>query len=249
MKISFLGTNGWYDSPTGNTICILLTTSEYHIVFDAGYGLSKLDEYIRRGDERPVFLFLSHFHMDHIAGFHTLAKFRFARGLDLCIPRGGRPFLDTLLNQPFTVPLAELPYSVRVRELPDDQADLPFSVEARPLRHASFTLGFRLQLEGKTVTYCPDTGYCANAVELSRSADLLIAECAYRSGRSNEAWPHLNPESAAQIAKESGAHRLVLVHFDALQYPTLADRERAAEAARVIFPETVASTDGMEVIV
>ena len=107
------------------------------------------------------------------------------------------------------------------------------------------TLGFRIETEGRIVTYCADTGYCENAVTLARDADLLIAECAYASGCANEAWPHLNPETAARIAREAKAKRLILVHFDAEQYPTIEDREAAAMAAQVLFPQTVAAVDGM----
>jgi ribonuclease BN (tRNA processing enzyme) len=36
MKIIFLGTNGWYDTKTGNTVSILIVTKEHNIVLDAG---------------------------------------------------------------------------------------------------------------------------------------------------------------------------------------------------------------------
>ena len=249
MKVIFLGTNGWYDTETGNTICILLKTDSYDIIFDAGYGLAKLDRYRDESDGRPAFLFLSHFHLDHIAGLHTLAKFRLTGGLTIGGPAGTRKILDTFVNQPFTLPLNDLPYPVQVLELPEELSRLPFKAEAKPLRHASLTLGFRIEIEGKVMTYCADTGYCANAVDLSRSADLLMAECAYVSGLKNEAWPHLNPETAAQIATEAKAKRLALVHFDAEQYPDLEGRKRAATAAQAIFPQTLAATDGMEVVI
>jgi ribonuclease BN (tRNA processing enzyme) len=247
LKIIFLGTNGWYDTATGNTISVYVKTPGYHLIFDAGYGFAKLDRYLGKGDQRPACLFLSHFHLDHVAGLHTLAKLRLPGGLTICGPTGARGILDTLVNQPFTMPLAELPYPVRVVELPEETSLLPFKAMAKPLRHASLTLGFRIEMEGKVVTYCADTGYCENAVELSRSADLLVAECAYASGREDEEWPHLNPETAARIALEAKAKRLVLIHFDAAQYPSLADREVAVTAAKHIFPKTMAALDDMEV--
>jgi len=47
MQVIFLGTNGWYDSPTGNTICTLINSDKYHIILDAGNGLYKADRYIK----------------------------------------------------------------------------------------------------------------------------------------------------------------------------------------------------------
>ena len=43
MDIIFLGTNGWYDSPTGSTICTLISSEHYHILLDAGNGIYKAD--------------------------------------------------------------------------------------------------------------------------------------------------------------------------------------------------------------
>ena len=46
MKATFLGTNGWYDTTTGNTVCILIETEKYDMVLDAGNGIHKLDSYV-----------------------------------------------------------------------------------------------------------------------------------------------------------------------------------------------------------
>jgi ribonuclease BN (tRNA processing enzyme) len=240
-----LGTNGWYDTPTGNTVCTLISSQEYHVIFDAGYGLYKADRYIEDLDDRPVYLFLSHFHVDHIAGLHTLNKFRFPGGLVIGGPEGSRDILKIFLNNPFTAPLQDLPYKAGTIELPSEQDQVPFPVTVKPLRHTALTLGYRIVLDGRTITYCPDTGYCANAVELSAEADLLIAECAYKSGQFNEAWPHLNPETAARIAKEARARKMALIHFDARTHPTLEDRADSENAAKRIFPDTFATIDDM----
>lgn len=246
MKAIFLGTNGWYDTETGNTICTLIRNKRYDILLDAGNGLHRADRYL--DGLKPTFLFLSHFHIDHIEGLHILAKFRFAEGLVICGPEGCRAILGVFINQPFTVPLADLPYPIRIMEMPESAASLPFPVEARPLRHSSLTLGYRITIDGRIITYCPDTGYCENAVILARDADLLITECAYKSDQFFEGWPHLNPETAARIARESGAKRLVLTHFDAAVYQSLPERKEAEAVAAGIFPATAAGTDGLEVI-
>ena len=75
---------------------------------DAGNGLYKADRYIK--DDLPVFLFLSHFHLDHIEGLHVLSKFHF-KSLIIFGQKGTKQVLSTIINEPFTVPL--------------EQADLP----------------------------------------------------------------------------------------------------------------------------
>lgn len=107
-------------------------------------------------------------------------------------------------------------------------------------------MGYKLELDGKIISYCPDTGICDNAKILARNADLLITECALRSGEHNIEWQHLNPEDAAQIAKEANAGKLALVHFDANRYYSISLR-KAWEKASEIFGNTAAATDGMQV--
>ena len=79
MQVTFLGTNGWFDTAAGNTVSVLVQSEEYDIIFDAGNGIAKADRYITQ--KKPVYLFISHLHIDHIAGLHTLVKFRLKKGL------------------------------------------------------------------------------------------------------------------------------------------------------------------------
>ncbi|MEI6479112.1 MAG: MBL fold metallo-hydrolase, partial [bacterium] len=74
-KVTFLGNVGWYDMLCGNTICTQIETKKAYIILDAGNGIHKATRYIKIN--LPVYLFLSHFHIDHIEGLHTLAKFKF----------------------------------------------------------------------------------------------------------------------------------------------------------------------------
>ncbi|MFH1081360.1 MAG: MBL fold metallo-hydrolase [Pseudomonadota bacterium] len=247
MKVIFLGTNGWYDTPTGNTICTLIRAERHDIILDAGIGFYKINHYIPVGDEKPATLLLSHFHLDHIYGLHMLVKGRFPHGLTLCGPAGTRQIIDVIVNSPFTVSLERLPFTTTIYEVPEDNGRLSFSLDAKPLLHSGVTLGYRIHIDGKTIAYCPDTGYCENAVALSLNADLLIIECAYKSGETDESWPHLNPETAARIAVEAGARKLVLTHFTAGTYLTLAERKVSEGVAQMIFPDTLAAMDGATV--
>ena len=243
MQVVFLGTNGWYDTDTGNTICILIKSDNYHIILDAGNGLYKIDNYCKK--KKLAYLFLSHFHLDHIIGLHILNRIKCFQELHIFGPKGTKNILNKFINSPFTMPISQLPFPVEIYELPKDQKKVPFHVNSKPLLHSSLTLGFRLELNEKVISYCPDTGYCENAVELPRNADLLIAECAYKSGQKSSKWPHLNPETAAKIAKESDAKRLALVHFDAYLFNTLDDRKEAEKKAQEIFKNTFASSDDL----
>ena len=243
MKVVFLGTNGWYDSPAGNTVCILIETERSIILLDAGSGLHKADRFIT-GD-KPVHLFLSHLHLDHIIGLHLLNKFDIPEGLTIYLRKGDRTHLDTIIAPPYSLPFSALPYPVNIVEVEDGEIGFDgYSVSTALMKHSVPTIGFRFSIDGKTITYCPDTGYCNNAVRLAESADLLIAECAFRPSEESELWPHLNPETAASLARDAGAKQLALVHFDAWRYPDIESRMVSSRKAMVIFGDTVAAKDG-----
>ena len=75
MKITALGTNGWFDTATGSTNCTLIQTSDYSVVLDAGYGIAKIKTIV--DFTKPVFIFLTHLHLDHVIGLHVLDAFEF----------------------------------------------------------------------------------------------------------------------------------------------------------------------------
>jgi len=245
MRITFLGTNGWYDTDTGNTTCVLVETDSCYVVLDAGNGIYKLDRYVK--DYRPIYLLLSHLHLDHVCGLHILNKFNFSQGINVCINEGDRKHLEALINIPYTLPFNRLPYPVKVLEIPKESGSLPFPLECKFLKHSVPTLGFRISIEDKVIAYCPDTGYCEEALALARDSDLLIAECSYLPGEEHDCWPHLNPEMAAKLALKAGVKRLALVHFDASRYVTFEDRGKAEAEAEKIFPAMFAAKDGEEI--
>lgn len=243
MKVTFLGTNGWYDSATGNTVSVLIETKDYDIILDAGNGIAKADRIITQ--QKPVYLFLSHLHIDHIAGLHTLCKFRLKKGLAVFTQAGTKEALERFVNEPYTVPFGILLYPCDVRELSPGTHDLPFRVTCLPLVHPVPCFGYRLEVDDRVIAYCTDTGICDNAVTLGRDADLLITECGLKPGVRYPDWPHLNPEDATEIARRAGAKRLVLTHFGAEIYRTLAERSAVETEYRKIFPGLVAATDDL----
>lgn len=244
MKIHFLGTNGWYDTGTGNTVCVLAETKKRYIIFDAGSGLPKVDKYIK--SNKPVVLLLSHYHIDHVAGLHALAKFNFQQGMDIYGPPGLKTFFRRVINKPYTIPITRLKFKVRLHEI-SSQGPLPSGITCKPLKHSDTCYGYRVLADGKTLAYCTDTGLCGNILLLARGADLFISECSLRSGQNNPDWPHLNPESAAGVALKAGAKKLALIHFDASLYLNFGQRAKAARQSKKIFKNSFVTRDNLEI--
>jgi ribonuclease BN (tRNA processing enzyme) len=243
MKITFLGTNGWYSSPTGDTPCILIESEDQYIVLDAGNGIYKLDRFITT--DKPVSLFISHFHLDHTSGLHILPKFTFKQGIDVYVGKGRSEDFNTLVNPPFTVGYLPMPENIvnlrteiRLHELPEDGQSIPFTVKAIKQQHAYIDHGFRFQLEEKTIAYTGDCGFTDASKELAKNVDLLICECSNKKTKEPDIWGHFDPIQAGTLAKESGAKQLVLTHFGAHIYTTLEDRKWAEEEARKALQKT-----------
>jgi ribonuclease BN (tRNA processing enzyme) len=245
MKVTFLGTNGWYDTLTGNTCSVLVQTGEYNIIFDAGNGFAKADRYIHQ--EKPTFLFISHYHIDHIAGLHTLVKFRFSHPLHICGQPGIPAVLRSLVREPFTVPFDQLPFPVEFIELSEGRHLVPFPVECRALVHPVSCFGYAITIDDKKIVFCTDTGPCNNAVHLSRNANLLITECGLKPGEKSPEWPHLNPEDAIRIAQEAQAKRLALIHFGPHNYTTLEERFEIQRTYERKCPGLLAATDDLTI--
>lgn len=245
MKIIFLGTNGWFSTETGNTACVVCETDDYYAVFDAGDGIAKLDKYVTSG--KPIYLFLSHFHLDHIIGLHTLNKFKFEQGLSIHGQKGTRKILQDILRHPFTLPMKNLPLKVAIKELSEGDHRVPCSVTCKYLVHADPCYGYRIMAEGKAVTYCTDTGICDNSLQLARNADILIHDCGENSARRYREWPHTSPAEAAELARKANVKKLILFHFSPAIYTSAEDRKKAEWEAKEVFPNTVAAMDGMEI--
>lgn len=249
MKIIFLGTNGWYTSPTGDTACILIDSKKYYVVLDAGNGIYKLDSYTK--DNKPIFLFISHFHIDHVSGFHALGKFNFPKGLDICFAKGRRIDLDTLVHPPYTIGIQNkpenvnnLPFDIRLHELSEKNNPLPFPVSCMELFHAYRDHGYRFNLDGRIIAYSGDTGISENSIRLAKNADLLIHECSYDKPK-DDPWGHVDPIQAATLAKRANVKKLILTHFDASIYTSIENRKEAEKKAKRIFPNTITARDDM----
>ena len=110
--------------------------------------------------------------------------------------------------------------------------------------HQSQVLG--APRRGLTVTYCTDTRPVPAIMKYADDADLLILEGMYgEPDKLDKALEtkHMMFSEAAQIARDSNAHRLWLTHFS----PSLPNPKEYLPLVQAIFPQTVIPEDGKEI--
>lgn len=242
MKIIFLGTNGWYDTKTGNTPCVLIDTKDFYLVLDSGNGIYKLDRYIK--EKKPIHLFISHLHLDHIEGLHILPKFKFQNQMTIFVFLGMKNYLLKFANFPFTLPFEKQKFSIVVKELSEGKHSLPYNLQVLPLEHQAPTMGLRFELEKKIIAYCSDTAVCENGKILAKKVDWLIHECSWIKLKEIK-WGHSFPWEVAKLAKEAAVKNLFLTHFAADEFTSFSLRKKAEEEAKKIFPRTKVAKDGL----
>ena len=248
MIVTLLGTNGWFDNENGQTMCSLIRTRDYSIILDAGFGIRRAKALI--DFSKPTYLLLSHMHLDHTAGLHLLDYLNFQIPLKIILPPGQQKELIALCRLPYTTDLVNaVPENSEIfttNEL--EEADLPFGLTSLPLCHPVPDNGYRIEAEGRVVSYLCDTGYCGNAVSLASGADLVIAECGTLPGTAKPAGPHMDPETCARLAVEANVKQMVLTHFGAAAYTTIPQRMNAVNDARGIFPNLITGVDNLEIV-
>ena len=87
-----------------------------------------------------------------------------------------------------------------------------------------------------------------NAVTLAKDADLVISECGALPGDAKVAGPHMDPATCAKLAVEANVKQMVLTHFGAAAYTSIAFRMNAVNEARSVFPNLITGVDNMEIV-
>ncbi|MBN1482694.1 MBL fold metallo-hydrolase [candidate division KSB1 bacterium] len=85
------------------------------------------------------------------------------------------------------------------------------SNKALPKSHTPHTNGYRIEYDGRVLTFSGDTGPCEEIEQLAKNADLALFECSFPDGEQLDF--HLTPRQAGEIAQKAGVKKLVLTHF------------------------------------
>lgn len=234
MNVTVLGAHGTWPSAGGATSGHLIQHEEWSLLVDLGTGcLANLQRHTGLFDVDAVVI--SHSHPDHVTDLYTyfLARMfspeRPSRIPLILAPRILDRFSPLLSDDSGDMKVSEV-FEIKVVEPPEDVHLGAFTIRTAPMAHSVPTIGVRVEAGGVALAYTADTGPADQVVDLSRQADLLIAEATWQEDGQARPPIHMTAREAGEVAARAGVGELMLTHIR----PYL-DRDRSREEAAGAF--------------
>ena len=259
MKLKFWGTRGSIPTPGGKTVryggntpCVeVRLRDDQLIILDAGTGIRDLGEaLLAKGESVNAHLLIGHPHWDHIQGF-PFFKPAFISGNELTILGAQsknvtlRSMIADQMNKVyFPIQLNELKARINFHPLGEGSIEIcGATLTSIYVNHPAFALGYRLDVDGRSVVYISDNEPFDREVarslrnvekvivdkyleskgdpnqrifDFARDADILIHDATYTPEEyvSRVGWGHSHYLFALTVAAEAHVKRLVLFHHD-----------------------------------
>ena len=242
MRVEFLGTGGYHPNERRQTACVMLP--EVGVIFDAGTSFFRVPE---RLETRDVHIFLSHAHLDHIAGLTYFLGPLLNDDVDNARLYATTATLQAVREHLFAQPLFPIQPEYEYVAL-EPQVAVPSGgvLSHVALEHPGGSTGYRIDWPEGSLAYITDTVANGSYLEFVRDVDLLIHECYFPDERSD--WSiktgHSHTTPVAELARDAQVGRLMLVHIDPQQ---TGDDPIHLETARRIFPNCDVAEDLMTV--
>jgi ribonuclease BN (tRNA processing enzyme) len=231
VKLTVLGMSGTWPPAGGATCGYLLSQDGTHVWLDAGTGtFSRLQEHIEVAQLDAIVI--THGHPDH---FVDVIPCFYARhygklgepGLPFYSPEGFVELMSLLVAEgPKDVMSGA--YAFNTVKDGDVFTVGPFTFRAYEMVHVGVNaLGFRIEAGGGVLAYTGDTGPCDAVVEMSRGADVLLAEATYQDG--DNLFPfHMSARQVGEHAATAGVPRVILTHIVPGSDPEVSRAQAAA---------------------
>ena len=259
MKLSIHGCRG--STPTssrstqkygGNTSCFEVTTDNHQIIFDAGSGFKN----IKFSKSRASFLFLSHFHHDHIQGlpfnpelFDPKNEIIISSGL--CDIELVKQTIQKCFSPPY-FPFDVVSLLSNIKFLPfnavQDKLGKAISLGSMLLKHPGGSTGYKLIEKNSSFIYICDNEFDEtqrkSLVNFSKNADLLIWDGMFTEKElaDKKGWGHSSIEQAIDFNSIANCKKMIITHHA----PFRSDKE--LDQIAVDLPELFTlARDGLEI--
>jgi phosphoribosyl 1,2-cyclic phosphodiesterase len=269
VQLKFWGVRGSTPTPErrnsrhgGNTPCLEVRLANGTIlVLDCGSGLRALGKsLIREHGDKPIvaYLFLTHFHWDHIQGIpffkplYSKGNAFFFHSVSLRAQELQSAVEGQMVSPYFPVDMSIMGavrhfYDIGSKPLNIHGA----TISSVALNHPQGSVAYRVEADGGSLVYATDTEpgspiHDQNVREIAQGADVFVYDSQYTPEEldgEKKGWGHSSWAEAVKIAEEVAVRKLVLFHHDPDHEDTMIDGLVAQ--ARRHFPDTIAAAEGM----
>jgi len=214
-ELVVLGSGGRAPTRMRAVSSYLLRSRHGNLLLDPGEGTLRQMTLMGLSGSRIAAIFISNHRLDHCLGLPSILQHQqptVERPIDILFPRTSSAAMENLLQLAACAETA----GIRLRPLDDGAvSDNGALLHVRGLAHEIPTLGLRWQADGVAFAFVPDTAPCAGARELARDADLLLCQADDLHNRAAIVRSRglMTAREAAELARDAGARRLLLSHF------------------------------------
>lgn len=240
----------------GNTSCVEVRNPKHRMIVDAGTGATILGGSVTKTEH--ISLILTHLHWDHIQGFPFFAPvYRKGGHIDIFSGHKADVSLESVLKgqmqEPnFPMSMEGLPANLTFNEVRDHQEfEVPGSkVGCCALHHPNGATGFSFETGGKKFVHLTDhehtADYDEHVVTFCEGADILSMDTMYTPEQypNHVGWGHSTWLQACEIARRSGAKKLILFHHNPIHNDDIMDK--IGKLARAEFSNTIVAYEGLE---
>lgn len=237
VKVTFWGVRGSIPCCSaehtvygGDTSCVEVNLDGETVIFDAGSGIRALGVSLAQRKINRMTLLVSHTHWDHICGFPFFYP-AFQEKSDLNIyaarlPNGqtAEEIFDMLMSAPFfPLPMHMIPSVLHFHNFKTSESfnlfDGRAEIQTRSLTHPNGATGYRLNYQGKSISYISDYEHCSakgvnELVDFVKDSDLMIFDAMYTDEEYAffKGWGHSTWQEAAKLTKIANIKKTALFH-------------------------------------
>ena len=169
--LKFWGVRGSYPAPFashmqigGNTPCVELCVEGHTLLFDAGTGVIPFGQsQVQTSTNGHLSVFLSHYHWDHISGLpFFVPAFMPGYSIDFYGPADSPSDLEGHIAQQMKAPYFPVETETWLSSTNyytphyETVSVGPARISSFILHHPGLTYGYRIEVLGKVILYCPD---------------------------------------------------------------------------------------------
>ncbi|WP_339731880.1 MBL fold metallo-hydrolase [uncultured Gimesia sp.] len=242
MRIVLLGTGGYHPNERRHTACLMLP--ELGIIFDAGTSFFRVPDFLQT---RDLQIFLTHAHLDHIAGLSFFLVPMLTDQVDSVKVYGEPAKLSAIQTHLFCEEIFPVLPDYEFTALPET-VTVPGKGILRHLKleHPGGSVGYRIDWPEHSLAYITDTANPEQHRDFIQNVDLLIHECYFPDDMAEWAKKtgHSHTTPVAELARDAQVGKLVLTHIDPQRS---GDDPIGIKVAQKIFPNTILGEDLMEI--